>query len=550
MMKKSILLFLCLIAPSTLFGADSVSVPWEEFKRVYEESVIRKALEKAGKEKQPLVYSIAKAAYHLTIYKTHALGRLNLSGEIISGKPGMILLFDNKLVIKDLINVTGGALLWGQHKVDNIIFMPDGSKKFSLSLTFFASIEEDRKSRFVRINIPTALKNSLGLKLSSGLRLVDTPGILDTDGNYLFSARRSLLVRFSDESGLIAAPVVQVDTLSRIQLQGPKIIITTHFIPVQPLLTELKIKLPANATYISSSLNNSSISKLKNDTLQLKISPEKMKAFSITIGLNPSQTVEDVSFSLPAILNNNGHQGSFILDQPNEGQLSLVGKFSVSRIPVSRLNSKLQAAAGNKRYFMRIAPNAKINLSIRRFKALQTPPVVLDEVSFYTSFDDNGSILSVLIMDVPSAAGAHLRISQVTNTEIWYLKINGVNRKVYADRSAANIDITRNVWVIPLAGQETSHVELAFISRGDKLKLHGRLETVLPETKLPARSVRIGIALPERLQILSLDGPIIPAPESVWETPEEFIGKPYYFSSSFYRGEEMKLAIYYKEPVK
>jgi hypothetical protein len=257
-----------------------------------------------------------------------------------------------------------------------------------------------------------------------------------------------------------------------------------------------------------------------------------------------------VSFSLPAIADNNGQEGSFILEQPDEGQLSLVGKFSGSRIPISRLNSKLQTAAGKKRYFMRIPPKETINLSIRRFMTLPTPPIVLDEVSFYTSFDDNGSILSVLIMDVPSEAGAHLRVSQVTNAEIWYLKINGENRKVYADRSAANKNTANSVWIIPLAGQETSHVELAFISRGDKLKLHGHLETVLPETNLPARNVRIGIALPKRLQILSLDGPISPATESLWETPKEFIGKPYYFYSSFYRGEEMKIAIYYKEPVK
>jgi hypothetical protein len=550
MMKKSILLFLGFIIPTTLLGADSVSVPWEEFKRVYEESVTRKALEKAGIEEQPLIYNIGKAAYHLTIFETHALGRLSLSGEIISGKPGMISLFDNKLVIKDVINMTGGALLWDPGEADKMIFRPDGTKHFKLSLTFFASIEEDRKSRFVRINIPMALKNSLGLELSPGIRLIESPGILDVDGNYLFPARPSLLVRFSDESALTATPVVQVDTLSRIQLQGSKIIIATHFVPLQPLLNELKIKLPANATYISSSLKSSSITRLKGDMLQLNLSPQKMKTFSITIGLGQSQSVKDVSFLLPAIVDNNGQQGSFILDQPDEGQLSLVGKFSGSRIPVSRLHSTLQTVAGNRRYFVRIPPNEEINLSIRRFKTLQTPPVVIDDVSFYTSFDDNGSILSVLIMDVPSEAGAHLRIRQVPNTEIWYLKINGENRKVYADRTSTNKGTANNAWVIPLAGHDASHVELAFISRGEKLKLNGHLEMVLPETNLPARSVRIGIALPERLQILSLDGPISPAPESVWETPQEFIGKPYYFSSSFYRGEKMKIAIYYKEPVK
>jgi hypothetical protein len=51
------------------------------------------------------------------------------------------------------------------------------------------------------------------------------------------------------------------------------------------------------------------------------------------------------------------------------------------------------------------------------------------------------------------------------------------------------------------------------------------------------------------VELLSLDGTVSPARGESWKRPAEFIGKPYYFSRSFYKGEGMSLALAYKEPV-
>jgi hypothetical protein len=134
-------------------------------------------------------------------------------------------------------------------------------------------------------------------------------------------------------------------------------------------------------------------------------------------------------------------------------------------------------------------------------------------------------------------------------TEIWHLKVNGKRTKIYEARENSPEETGNDKWIIPLVRGETSHVELAFIRKGRKPGLHGRLETVLPETGLPSRRVHVGIALPERLQLLSLEGPVSPAGGESWQKPAEFIGKPYYFSRSFYKGEGLKMAISYKEPV-
>ncbi len=130
---------------------------------------------------------------------------------------------------------------------------------------------------------------------------------------------------------------------------------------------------------------------------------------------------------------------------------------------------------------------------------------------------------------------------------------NNTATKAYT--SGSHGDSTKNkspsdTWIIPLEKGVPSRVELAFIRKGEKLDLHGRLETILPEIKLPSRSVKVGIALPKRLQLVSLEGPVNPASGDKWEIPEEFIGKHYYFSSSFYTGERMELAISYREPIK
>jgi hypothetical protein len=72
----------------------------------------------------------------------------------------------------------------------------------------------------------------------------------------------------------------------------------------------------------------------------------------------------------------------------------------------------------------------------------------------------------------------------------------------------------------------------------------------MPETGLPARHVLVGLALPARVEVLSVEGPVNPEPGATVAPPAEFAGDPHYFSRAFHKGEGMQLAVYYKEPVK
>ncbi len=290
--------------------------------------------------------------------------------------------------------MTGGSLLCEQEKNQGILFFPKPREKFSIAIAFYIPAQEDSRSKFVTLDIPRALKNTLKVDLSRETVLMEAPGVKDSSGVYNFSSQSSMSLRFVNK--------------------------------------EEKEK----------------ITKLENNDLS--------------------------------------------------------------------------------------------NL----YKNADTPPIVLDSVSYFTSFEENGSVLSVLVMDIPKETGAFIKINALPDTDIWSLKVNNENMKVYTSGKE------KSKWIIPLSKKSNSHVELAMIRQEEKLGLHGRLETFLPGMELAARKVNYAIALPDRVQLISFEGPLSSTSKAIKNPPKEFMGKPYYFSRSFYKGQGMNIAIMYKEPAK
>ncbi len=376
--------------PGVCVAKDHVNIPWEEFKTLYTKSIETKIL--AEQNADPFVYSIDQALYDIRLSPGGGAGQMVIQGNYISGKPESITLFNKNIIIKDVINISGGSLLCNHGKKEGILFFPDKKGKFLIELTFHLPPFEDTRSSFIKIQIPNALKNALTVDLSKNLILLEAPGIKDRTGRYHFSAQSSLTLRFVDKK-------------------------------------------------------------------QKTVKPQ----------------IKDLA----------GH-----------------------------------------------------------FKEVTTPPIVLDCVSYFTSFEENGSVLCVLVMDVPKEAGSYLKIDSIPGTRIWSLKVNHQNMRIYSNGE------NDAKWVIPLSGKKTSHVELAVIQQGGKLGLHGRLETSLPGMELAARKVNLAIALPHRVRLISFEGPLNSDSKSPVPPPKEFIGDPYYFSRSFYKGKGMKVAVMYKEPVK
>jgi hypothetical protein len=524
-MKKRLLLALVLLfPPSALCAEESIPIPWTEFKALYRESIEREVM-KAPREKVPLIYTLEEATYHLTISEKSAGGHVLLSGKILSGDPEPIPLFSKDMVIAGVKQVSGGSLLSDKSHTDMMYFLPDGKTgAFQVLLSFLLEPKEDSRSRFLTIAIPQALKNSLALTLPPGTRLLDEPGILDADNLYHFPTAQSLTVRFLDTKGLSTVSPVEVDMFSRIRLHGKRAVITTGFSPHQPTPASLTLKAPKGSHYVSSSLNPSWIRQLDNGLYAIQLPSHMEKPFTTQFSVE-SSVKDKLSFQLPVIKDNNGKEGAFVIEEPDDGQITIVGDGPLSQTPIERLATALKNLAGENRFYMHMPPDNTLNLHIKRFQPVSTPPIVLDSQDFFTSFDDNGTMLSVLVMDIPPDLGPRMKLKPLPGAEIWSLKVNGRKKTVYSGKE--------HEWIIPLAEGTISHVELAFLRRGENLGLRGRLETTLPETGLPARKVRVGVALPERLQLLSVEGPIGPESGESWKLPKEFMGKLHFFSRSF-----------------
>ena len=544
-MNKLVLILAVALVSHAAAGEESVSVPWSEFKSLYAESIERRIMAslEAPDAKVPQVHSVEEAVYSLKIEENRVLGEVLISGRVVSGDPEVIRLFGRDVVIAKTRHVTGGSLIAGQGKDAGVAFLPDGTvPEFQVELSFLVHAREDSTSRFATFAIPSALKNGVSVELADTLRLVEEPGIVDGDGVFRFSAASDLTVRFRDEKSVTASSPIEIDTFSDIRLQGKRAMISTVLVAAQPWPSAFVLHGGPGCQYVGSSLRNSWITPLAEGAYEIKIPPDLGDMFTIQMTVDESESAGAYSIRLPSIEGNNGREGDFVLEEPDDGRISLVGKGLVQHLPVARLGETIARAAGGKRLHMHIPEREALALSVERFRSVATPETVLDRQSFFISYEENGNVLSVLSLDLPPDVGPRMELKAVPQTEIWSLTVNGQKRKVYGNDAG--------MWIIPLEEGKPSHVELALLRKGEALGLHGRLEGTLPATEIPSRAVEVAIALPARVQLLSLEGPLSPASKRSGEMPIEFVGQPYFFSRSFYKGQGMEFAVAYKEPVK
>lgn len=492
---------------------------------------------------EPFIYTIEEAVYDVSIKKDRGESNVLISGRIISGDPVPIHLLGRESVITRIEQIKGGTLISDRQEAGKAVFLPDGRRdEFQVALSFLLAPREDSKSRLFSFTIPAAIRNSLRINVSPEINILEKPGIPDTNGICHFSATNELIIRFTEKKDVAETTNIDLDSFSNIKLQSKRAIISTMFAPVQPLPGSLTLKLQENTQYISSSLKKSWINRKEAGLYEITIPENDRHAFTIQFATDEFENQDSFTITLPQIINNNGKDGAFVIEEPDDCQISIAGEDLVRNIPAASLSKQLLPATDGNLSYMRSPSCLPVTLDIKRFKSVSTPPIVLDTQYFFMSFEENGNLLSVISMDLPAEAGPRLELKIIPDTQIWSLTVNGKKRKIY---TADN-----NMWIVPLENGGVSQVQLALLRKADKLGLQGRLEFVLPETGLPSRNVRVAIGLPERVQLLSLEGPVSPDSGASLKIPLEFAGKPHFFSRSFYKGQEMKLAIAYKEPVR
>jgi hypothetical protein len=542
-MKKAVLAIVLLVGSSLAFANEGVYMPWEEFKSFYRQIVEREFQTQAiPAEKPRLVYSLDQAHYSLTVSDDESVtGEAALSGTIVSGEPELVQLLGRDTVIAGVSNLTGGTLLCASQD-SGICFLPEpAAKKFQLTVSFLMKPKDENGIRVLSYAIPAALQNSLTLKLPPGSKLIESPGILGADGVYHFGISPALTVRYAGKTAALQPDVIEIDALSRVHIQKNLLLIDTLLIPTRPLPSSLTLLAPQGAKLTGASLKTERPNDA-GDRYQVSVPASFDGPFSVSFILDTPPDQADISFTLPEIEGNTEQHTQFLVYDPDDGQVSVSANGLVSRLPTSALKDALRQDLAGDPYFMIVPTGERITLAVRRFQAVSAPPTILDSQFLYTSFDENGTMLSVLILDAPPELGSRLALKAVPESELWSLTVNGEKKSLYAGGDGT--------WVIPLVAGQPSHVELAVLRKGPKLGLQGQVEVIMPGSGLPSKSLGICLALPQRVDLLSLEGPVKPAKPDEFKPPAEFAGKPYYFSQSFYKGEGMRLALTYKEPVK
>jgi hypothetical protein len=519
-------------------AGESVTVPWEEFKRLYEESVRREVMQGLPAREAPAAAAIEEAVYRLKVGEQSASVSVLLTGRTPAGRAEALRLFGGDVIVASTGAFRGGAL---SARDGGLALLPEPDSEFQVELSLLLPVGEDGRSKLAGFRPPVALRNSLVVELPQGTKLASAPGLDGGDGTFHFPGGQDVEVRFEAASRTQAAAPPEIDVLTRLGIQGRRLVLDTCLVPARPLPGPVTMRLPAGAQYSGSSLKASWIEKPAEAGLRINLPQGFDDVITLQCFIERGEEDGESELELPAVADNVGREGFLVVSEPDDAEVRVSGAGLASGIPQSRIPAALRGIAAGSGGYLRAAPGGSVKLSTRRYRTVAAPEVVLDAIHFFTAFDEAGGALSVLRLKLPASAGNRLRLKRVEGAEIWSLRVNDAQKEVYS--------LDGDSWIVPLAGDRDSKVELAFLRRGGKLGLQGRLDLVLPEVDISARELFVGAALPARVDLLSVEGDLSPAAGDAMPVPAEFTGRRHFFSRSFYKGEGLKAGLFYKEPV-
>ncbi|MCP4040918.1 MAG: hypothetical protein GY731_03030, partial [Gammaproteobacteria bacterium] len=301
-------------------------------------------------------------------------------------------------------------------------------------------------------------------------------------------------------------------------------------------------RLPKGHRFISSTLKGAWIKESGPDGIVVSLPREWQGSFSIDYEVPVASQEAATSIRLSLIPENMGREGEFHITQPDDGEIRLVGDAYRVGLPESRLPTAiLQQLPGTAGGYVKLLSGDEIRLELKQFDSVRAPEVVLDSIHFHTGFADNGRAMFLLSMKLPPQKGKKLSLDAVPGAEIWYLKVNGEKQSLYSS--------TGDRWVIPLAIGQSSIVELAYLKKVPRLGLEGRLELTIPATGIAAHDLLLTIGLAERVEMISLEGDMVPLERPLEPVSATRGNKIYSFSYPFYQGNSHAVALYYQEPV-
>lgn len=538
-MRRMMLCLILLIVGSNSALYAEAPVPWDELRSLLEQNVERKLRDELEpREEIKNLCSLDTANYRIDVADDTVSGTVTFTGHVLSGKPASLPLLGAGAILTAVKDVSGASARWDAEQEAMLLYPDPLAESFSVSVDFLIEPSEESGTWSLSMAIPFALTNSATVALPPGFALVQHPGVRDEAGVCHFPPASCLTLQYLNTQQ-VRTTAVEADLLSRIALQKDRVLVTTFVEPSRPLPENLTLQAPDGAEWVSSSLRSSSVQAADNAQYVITLPPGDTRPFSVEFALPIPADTSVLDLRLPGLLENRGQQGRLIIDQPDDAQISVEAAGISAPLPLERLGASFGDAQKGASFYFTV-PEERVSLSMQRFQAVEVPPAVLENVWLYASIEESGNTLCTLAMDVPAEYGQRLNLKAVPEASIWSLTVNGIKRDLFSKEGE---------WVIPLDGQKASHVELAFLRTGPKLGLEGALDVIVPETGLLSQNLMLAIALPERVELLSVDGPISSSSIKAETFPAGFAGKPYFFSRAYYRGEAMELSVAYKEPV-
>jgi hypothetical protein len=516
--------------------AETATVPWAEFKDLYTEH-LEKRLRADGEKAAAPGYTLRRADFHLRVEGDSAIGELLLGGETLAEPPVLVPLLGADATIADVREQQGGTVV---RTGDSIALRSDVRGEFQVRLDLVIPVERVEALRRFEVQAPQAIANALDVTLPDGARFVSLPGVAGPDGRRHLPAGQRHTIRFLPLQENQNAMPPSIDLFTEISLHQQRLRMTTLLAPQETTTQPFEVALPAGARVVSSTIREQWWRPLEGNRYRIELPADLEAPVEIVSEIDLGE-VRRQTLQLPFIDRNLGAEGNFAIREPVQTRIHVDGAGLAGNLPADQLPEPIRARWPSLSEFEISSDNQPFNLSVESLKPVAAPELVLDAVTFTTRYGEDGQLLTTLRLDVPADAGPRLILRPVPGAEVWSVQVNGERRSILDDDGRS--------WVVPLDGKVPSRVEIALLGRRDKPALAGKLDLVLPATGLTARAVYYGLTLPQRLELVSMESDLSP------EAPANVAGndalKPaaYVFSRSFYRGEEIPIALMYREPL-
>lgn len=528
------------VMPAGNAGEDEavVKMPLVTYKALLMEHLEREKEKTAGPKEEKNEWSLDESHFKVLPGRKQVSAECRIEGRMLKGKPGeKIKLFNETLLLTGPIKATGCNLV-SQDGALYVVPSVAGAGKFSAEFSFAFMTEEGLDSLSCRIPVPNCLKNIIDIEAVKGIKLISSDGANVGPASYAAASGISCNLRLKAESEnaeIVRAP--DIDVFCDVTPEKKCSLVTAYFVSRQDSVREFSVKLPANSRVTFLSLPGSAVERTSGDVLKITL-PEKEKGiFQIKFMIENSGSGGLTRFRLPIIEGNAGREGLFIIREPENANIVFTAKGDVEDSAMPQSFPELNIP---KDLSVREALKGELAFTMKYLERVKMPEFVADAIYFMTNFSENGNILTSMYLSLPVGfPDSKLLIKKVKGSEIWGLKINGIDLSM--------LEFDKDTWAIPVNRSEKSDIELSLLSKGEKTGLHGRLEAVLPDTGLSAEKLFFTALLPAHLEVISADSPLAPYNGDPLPPPKGFKGRSYSFSGSFCKGSVITTALEYNE---